>query len=220
MELRANADTMVDSVLTGSGPLPMPWSTDDTNQPPVGVAECKAVGIDNQDWTETEIPDYVLVQVTVQMHVARVKRARVGKLVGTDLATYTVELDPDLDTAILERCDAFRRNHLEKNIPPAVDGSDAATRMLAGLFPRSQKRHVQPTPELDLWAKDYLEVKAAVKAQETCLAELEQKFKLAMAEADAIDGQGWKARWPTVEAAHVEAYERKAYRRFTLTKGK
>ena len=221
--LLPNADTMVDPILTWLGATPDALEYGpmlDYLMPVVGVGECKAVGADNQDWTETEIPDYVLVQVTVQMHVARVTRARVGKLVGTDLATYTVELDPDLDTAILERCDAFRRNHIEKNIPPAVDGSDAATRMLAGLFPRSQKRHVQPTPELDLWAKAYLEARAAVKAQETYLAELEQKFKLAMAGADAIDGQGWKARWPTVEAAHVEAYERKAYRRFTLTKGK
>lgn len=217
--LVANAETHVDSILPWLGATPDAFEYDQYAYP-VGVGECKAVGADNRDWSDLEIPDYVLVQVTVQMHVSRVKRARVGKLVGTDLATYTVELDPDLDTAILERCDRFRREHLDRNVPPPVDGSDAATRMLAGLFPRSQKRYVELTPELDLWAKDYLEVKAAIKTQETYLEKIEQKFKLALADAEGVNGQGWKARWPTVEAAHVEAYDRKAYRRFTLTKGK
>ena len=216
--LRANAETKVDSILPWLGATPDALEYHDTNQAPVGVGECKAVGADNQDWTDEEIPDYVLIQVTVQMHVARVKRARVGKLVGTDFATYTVELDTDLDTAILERCDRFKREHLDRNVPPsgrrqrrgyphagrlvpaqseALRGADAGAGPVGQGLSRGEGGH-----------RDAGDVSRRI----------EQKFKLALADAEGVNGPGWKARWPTVEAAHVKAYERKAYRRFTLTK--
>jgi predicted phage-related endonuclease len=219
LPLIANADTIVDPVLTWLGATPDAFEVvGDCRE---GVGECKAVGYEMaEDWSEDSPPDYVLCQVTIQMHVARVSRCRVLGLFGTELRLYTVERDEDLETAILERMDEFRRLHIETNTPPTPDGSEAAARLLSGLFPRSRGRYVDATPALDTLAHQIIELRAQEADIEKRRKVLEQEVQGVLGEAEGVEGQGWRCTWKTVEASEVKAYTRAAYRRFEVKERK
>ncbi len=191
---------------------------------PSAVVEVKTAGPrTSADWDDADgapvVPDYYAIQVAVQMIVTVTKRAHVVAMLDTEdePRMYEMEHDEELATEILETCDDFRRRHLEPRVPPPVDGSDGARRMVRRLFRRATSAAmVQATPDAEDVARAYLHAKAQAAKYKDDMAVCEAHMCSLIGDARGLVGDGWRAVWSNVEAGWVERFERKAHRRFDL----
>ena len=171
------------------------------------VAEAKLVGSRlAHHWGEDgdAIPDYVRVQVQVQMTCTITKRAFVGALLGTELRDFVVEHDPDLEAAVLEECEKFHRFYLAPRLPPPPDASEASRRAIEAAFPRHDRSYVPLTPDYVRVARDYLEANDAIKAAEEKKNAAGNLLRAFIGEHEGAAGFGFRATWKATEAGGVD----------------
>ena len=188
---------------------------------PIAVGEAKSSGM-IAEWTdeagELAVPDYYLVQATVQMAVCSVARAFVVvELLGGDSQDpeiLTLERDDDLAAIIIQECDRFRKDHLEANRPPEPDGSANAKRMLAALYPRHTRDMLVTTAETELLGRTWLEAKKQENDAIAVRKTLEAKLCSHIGEHEGVAGEGWRALWTWREPSEVKAHVRAGYRAF------
>lgn len=118
------------------------------------------------DW-EGGVPLYYQCQVQPYLRVIGAEACHVGLLVGgQQLRSYIVERDDGLADAILETAWDFWRDHVLTGVPPPIDGSRAARRAIAELYPRAAKNVRPALPhEVDLM-EDLARTKTAIAAAE------------------------------------------------------
>lgn len=195
----AGTETLRHPILTHIGATPD--GTIIERHKPVAVAECKAVGFDRAPrWGEEEmgadgVPEDVLVQVHMQMTVRRVNLAYVVALLGTDARIYVVERNEDLATALLETCDEFWRKHVVPRVPPTPDGSEASSRAIGSLFPKTNRQHALAPAEAERWAEAYLAAKDGEARAAAAKAEAEAELKLLCGDAQGLVGPTWRLDW-------------------------
>jgi putative phage-type endonuclease len=121
--------------------------------------EVKNVGyLVQHHWEHGELPPYVRAQVQWQLEVLKLPCAYVGALLGgRDLRTYRVEYDPIFATELLEIGARFWHDHVVKDVPPPIDGSESARRYLEERFP-SHAADLKPA------TKEIEEATAALRA--------------------------------------------------------
>lgn len=110
-----------------------------------------------------EIPTAYLIQTYWQMHVSGIHTCYVPVL-GTflDFDEYVVEYDPEVGTALEQRCMAFFES-LHADEPPALDDSTATYDALRKLYRRVDDTSVEIDTEV---AVEYLNALAGRKAAE------------------------------------------------------
>lgn len=222
VEVRPNAETSVHAILTWLGATADGLAT--TGGKLCAVAEVKCVGPRvSQHWDddagEPIVPDYVATQAQIQMTVKRVKLAYVVAMldVEDEPRFYAVEHEPDLETAILESCDRFRRVHLEPRVPPSLDGSESAYQMVRSIFPRPRRAELLPaSQDMSELAVNYLAAQRAEAEAKAAKQAVAAQMCAAIGEHEGMYGPGWRALWKYREATRVEAYERAGYRSFDL----
>lgn len=190
----------------------------------IAVAEAKAVGVRMMaHWPDEdtgEPPEYVHVQVQIQMTVTRTQRAHVVALVGTEIRLYEVESDPELSGALLTLGERFWKEHVEKRVPPAPDGSESAKRMLLAAWPKHRAELLPADAYAEDWAREYLHA----RDQETRWAKKAERAKQLLCarigDAVGVVGAGWKATWKATPPVEVKSFTRAAGRTFRLTEVK
>jgi len=170
------------------------------------VAEAKAVGFRmSHRWGESgdpdAIPDDVRVQVTWQMTVARVKRAHVVALLGTEARFYEIDHDEELSTALLEMCDRFRTRHVLAQVPPKVDGSEASARMVRGLFKRATHGIVRAPAEAEALVAEHMSALAAEHAAKKRLDTVKAQLCALIGDSEGIESDAWTATWKAREGS-------------------
>jgi len=141
------------------------------------------------------VPEHVLVQVAWEMHVYRLPVEFVGALIGTELRAYRLELTPDiarLIEALEETADRWWQDHVVRNRPPAIDGTEGSRRMLRGLFPKVIAGCIPADDQAEALAADYFARKAAVAEAEQALEATRQLLITACGSAEGILGEGWR----------------------------
>lgn len=220
----STTDTRTHPIMTWLGATPdaLVFEPSDPTKP-CAVGEIKTAGLRAADsWNDEDgepcIPEHYLVQIQVQLTVVGVKRATLVAMLDTEdePRLYDVEHDPDLESAILEACDRFRRNHLEPHVPPPLDGSDGAARLVRALFPRPTRDIVSATPDIEIMARQWLTAKEAEKEAEAQRKELERQICSRIGDHEGVAGSGWRALWSYRNECEVPAYVRKAHRVFDL----
>ncbi|MEN6525628.1 MAG: lambda-exonuclease family protein [Candidatus Polarisedimenticolia bacterium] len=97
--------------------------------------EAKSVAVPGSEWGEAgsdRVPDAYLLQVTAQMLATSEQVADVTALMrGRERLTYTIALDRDLADMMQERAARWWRDHVERDVPPPIDGSESCARWLA-----------------------------------------------------------------------------------------
>lgn len=166
----------------------------------VAVAEAKAVGLRMAHrWGESgdpeAIPDEVRVQTAWQMIVARVRRAHVVALIGTEARFYDVEHDEDLAAALLEMGDRFMRKHITPRIAPTIDGSEASARMVRGLFRRARAGLVKAPAEAMPLVREYMLAREAADAAEKAKTAAQAKLCALIGESEGIEDPRFVATW-------------------------
>lgn len=185
------------------------------------------------------IPDHYRAQIEWQMLVTGVERADLAVLIaGEEFRVYRgIERDPVMADALVTIGRAFWRSVLDGEAPP-VDGSEGYADYLARRFPRASTEERVATEAMDAYGEELGRVKGEIAVLEAREKLLSNALRLAIGDADAIVGTGWRATWrapaggvvswkdvatvlgadsrPEVVAAHTKAPSR----RFVYTKGK
>ena len=166
----------------------------------VAVAEAKAVGFRmverwGDDGDPEGVPDEVRVQVAWQMIAARVRRAHVVAILGTDVRFYDVDHDEDLACALLEMGEQFWTRHVVARRPPDVDGTEGAARMIRGLFRRARTGIVPAPPGSEALIAEYSRAAAALKVAEAARDEAKTRLCAAIGDAEGIETEDAIATW-------------------------
>jgi predicted phage-related endonuclease len=191
---------------------------------PDSIGQVKVVG--GHGWYEwgadgDALPDWVVVQCAWELHVTGMPVEHIGALCGTEVRTYAIQPDTDLEGSLVEAADKFWTDHVEPRKPPAVDGSEGSGRMVRRLFPRDTGPIIQANAEAEGLARQYFELSRDIKGRTGQLENVKQLLALACGPASGLTGDGWRLRLAWREPSEVKGFTRDGYRHFDLrpTKG-
>jgi predicted phage-related endonuclease len=160
-------------------------------------------------WGETgsdEIPEHYLVQVQAYLELLDAPAWHVAALIGgQERRDYRVVRDRDLGAAIREAGERFWRDHVVPERPP-VDGSDQCREAIARLLPRADGvLRAASEAELGL-VSAWREARLVAEGAEAEAAELGNRVRMAIAEADGIIGPFGKIYFKNVKGRTTTDY--------------
>jgi putative phage-type endonuclease len=143
-----------------------------------------------------QMPLYYAVQLVLQMHVTGADFADLAVLFsGQDLQYFRLYRDAETEANIVGKCENFYLDHVIRDIPPPVDGSDAYAEYLKKLVKQATQELKPATPELHDVALTLAAVQAEkelIEARETLA---ENTVKAFIGEAKGAVGSNWRATW-------------------------
>lgn len=167
-----------------------------------------------------EVPLDVLVQTHVQMIVCGRRAAYVAATLGTEFKLFEVEFSEKLAGVILEKTQAFWKDHVLAKQAPKLDGSEAATEVLKALYPRSNSVTVNATESQAALVVDYLEKRARFEEVEKDLELTKQMLMATMGDVEVLAAPAGKVSWKTRAAFERPACTVQASRVFQVRKAK
>lgn len=138
------------------------------------------------------VPDYYRPQAEWQMEVCDADECDFAALLGgTDFRIYRLKRDREMAGMLIDIGAKFWRDYVVKKVPPPIDGSEGARRLLKKLYP------VNLGPMKGASAKDELIVKRILDIDklEGERDELENKLKESIADAEGLTGDGWSVTY-------------------------
>lgn len=185
------------------------------------VLECKLVGARQAHHWDEGVPDYVLVQVVVQMACTNAQRGYVAAFIGgTDFRHLTIDRDVELECAVTDAVRRFHVDHVIADSPPPVDDRTTA-KALQALFPKSKGDVVEAPPEAAVVVAEYHDAKAKEKLAADRADAAKVILCAMIGEHDGIKlADGGRVMWKWREETRVEAYTRPGYRAFNVYEAK
>lgn len=165
--------------------------------------DAKNIRFETPEWGEhgtDHMPLYYATQLAVQMLVTGAQYADLAVLFsGNEDRVYTLERDDAMLQAIVARCTAFWKEHVETGRPPAPDGSASFAAYLKRTFAQHSDVMLQATQEQHERAVLLNVARETLEAAERSKTALENAFKeeIGTANAKGIDGPRgcWKVSW-------------------------
>lgn len=146
------------------------------------------------------VPAAYLVQVQWELACAGLAEADLAVLIaGDDFRIYRLRRDLELESMLLEKADAFWRDHVLTRTPPPVDSSDSCSRWLADKFPRSSGELLPASPEAAALAAQLFEARRVLSVAEATEKDARNKLQALIGSADGIAGFDWKITWRNVK---------------------
>lgn len=143
----------------------------------------------------TDVPLDVEIQMRVYMEIFDAPYWDIATLFSLDdFRVYRIERDKELGESILQVACDWWDTHVERQVPPDVDATDACMKVLAALNPRikSDELRVATTAEKDLHEK-IIAVKKELKKVQTKKKELENLLRSKIGDSLGIAGVAtWK----------------------------
>jgi putative phage-type endonuclease len=172
------------------------------NGKPSRIVEVKSTVV-GDDWGAEgtdQIPERVLGQVAWQLMVTGIPVADVVALVRGVFLVYQVTRDAELERLVFEPNRALWFDHIQKRVPPPIDGSDSAARYLKARYPEGNGSYREVTPQLQALFDSYVHARKAREAAE----EAENEVKnLLVAEIGPTDGIAGLVTYRNVKPATV-----------------
>lgn len=182
-----------------------------------------------EQWEDGQVPNRVVVQVQHYLAVTGLQRGYIAALIGGQRYVQArIDRDDELIAMLIEREGAFWRDHVLAGVPPVLDGSEASAEIVRRLYPEARP---QSSVILPAEARDLLErrrqVRADVERSQTELAEIDNRLKQLVGEAEAAYLPGEREpviTWKNVESRRVDTKALKAaglydeYARVTVTR--
>ncbi len=173
-----------------------------TASPDALAGPTKGVEFKTADWSQIDkwgepgsddIPEQYLLQCAWYMMVCDRSVWDVAVIKGNrPLEIYTVHRNLTLENALVEAGHKFYREHIEPRIPPPVDGSPGYTTFLKEKYKENTDTLIYPTPEMEIWANDYIEAKRNLKKAEEAETLAKNHLLQFMQDNDRMHGSDWK----------------------------
>lgn len=183
-----------------------------------GILEIKNVDrmVYLQDWTETEAPLHIEIQVQHQLAVSGRKFAYICPLVGgNELHVIRRERDESVIAVIMKKVAEFWKS-IADGVEPEPDFTKDCE-FIARLHNYAEpEKVINGTDDLKALAMEYKAVNEALKPLEEKKEELKARILLQICDAEKVLGDGYTVSAGMVGEANI-AYIRKAYRNFRLS---
>ncbi|MGC4378294.1 YqaJ viral recombinase family protein [Fictibacillus sp. Mic-4] len=213
-----------------------PWMLANVDRLIVGEKaglECKTASEYLKDeWKDDEIPASYLIQCQHYMAVTGYEAWWIAVLIGGNKFVYKkIERDEEIIQVLIEEEKNFWLNHVEKEIPPMFDGSDASSDLLKALYPEAKpETEIELPPNAETLVTALDQVSNELKELEARKKEYENQLKAMMGDNEkAYAGERtitWKSifsnRFDSKRFAkdHPELYQQylnqSSYRRFAV----
>lgn len=187
-----------------------------------GVLELKNVSEwTRKAWTD-EPPVPYQIQLQVQLLVSGWTWGALAALVGgQELRYQDLEAAPASQAYLLDQLERFWRQHVEREIPPALDGTESTKGVLLALFPKPEPGQVVTLPpEAAQWDADIQTATAAIKQMDGTIETAKNHLRAAIggAEVGVLPGGGiaWSHKLQTRKEYVVAAWEGRILRRTTI----
>lgn len=179
------------------------------------ILECKTTSAYNADeWKNDEIPAPYIVQAQHYLGVLgpEYEKAYVAVLIGGQKFVWKeIERDEELIEMIFQAERHFWTEHVEKNIPPALDGSSAAEEFLKKRYAEAE---AGKTLDLKYEYKDkiaeLLSLKETISQLESQAKALENEIKNELKDAEIGFVGNYRAEWKQFTRNQVDSKKLKA----------
>lgn len=155
------------------------------------ILECKtASAFLSKNWEGDEIPEQYICQVQHYMNVLNRDYAYIAVLVGGQKFIWKkIERDQELIDLIEAACIEFWEVNVMKEIPPAIDGSEAATNYIKETYPDNEEgKQVQLGREFDEFISSKNELMTSQKVIRQSINEIDNLIKVKLGEDNAEIG--------------------------------
>lgn len=172
------------------------------------ILECKTANTFlSKEWEGEEIPASYLLQCQHYLAVTEAKKCYIAVLIGGQkLVIKEIERDEELINMIIEAEKDFWINHVEKRIPPQIDGSEGASRYLSERFKQSDKSlKVNLKSEFEDKINEYLEIKRQIKSLEEDSKAIENTIKNELGNAEKGVISEFLVVWKTMNSNRVDS---------------
>lgn len=171
------------------------------------LLECKtASAFLVNDWEDDKVPAPYLAQVQHYLGVTGYKHAYIAVLIGGQRFTWKeIERDDELIEMIFDEEIKFWKNHVEANVPPALDGSSAAEQFL-----KERYKEADPGKVIDLSFEnkekldELQKINARIKKLQEQKREIENAIKNELKDAETGFVQGYEVNWKSVTSNRLD----------------
>lgn len=173
------------------------------------ILECKTTSAYNaKDWENDEIPEPYIVQMQHYLGVLgpEYQKGYFAVLIGGQKFIWKeIERDDELIDMIFQAERHFWHEHVEKNIPPALDGSSAAEQYLKERYAKAEPgKTIDLKYEYKSKIEEYLSLKESIKELEEQAKALENEIKNELKEAEYGFVQNYQVSWKPVISNRVD----------------
>lgn len=156
-----------------------------------GVFQARRWGDEQSD----RIPEEYHAQAQWYLSLTGFERWDVAVLLGQTFRIYRLAPHADLIDALISIGEHFWRDHVEKRVPPEIDYTDNARRMLQTLYPREQEPLRPATDEEVRLARSLREVQEELGVLDQQRHQLLNRLRECIGFADGIAGPGFRITW-------------------------
>lgn len=163
---------------------------------PRRLVEVKYVGARVAHHWADGIPEYVVVQVTIQEHVTEIPRADVSAYLELpDWRILPCPYDPDLAAALVDIGRDFWTNHVLPDKPPPIDSSSSYRSYLAKRWPRDLLPMKRAPEEAAQWVAQRRQAQHDIVVADERKSEAENQLRSLIGEHEGLLGEGWRVTW-------------------------
>lgn len=163
------------------------------------IVEIKCVGFRSAYHWGTDpdaIPDYYRPQVEWQMDVCDADETHVAAWIGgSDFRIYTIKRDRALGDLLRKIGHQFWVENVLARVPPRVDESLGARRMLNAMFPRNSGKILAPDEKASTLVSKLFDAQRAVKEAEAAEDRIKNQLRELAEDADGFESRDWKVSW-------------------------
>lgn len=213
-----------------------PWMMANVDRLVVGeraLLECKTTSAYmNSEWIDDKVPESYILQCQHYMAVMGFEKCYIAVLVGgNNFVWKLIERDEEIIQYLIDIEKNFWINHVEKRVPPEIDGSEASSEILKILYPEAlEGSEVLLDYEAGELVQKRVELKEQEKELKDQLNEVENKLKAKLGKNETGKVDNFKITWKTVNSSkldtkalkenHLDIYEKyckvSSYRKFDI----
>lgn len=171
------------------------------------ILECiTASSFSGSEWEEDQVSTSHLLKCQHYLAVTGAEKCYIAVLIdGQKFLWKEILRDEGLIDMVIQCEKDFWENHVEKRIPPPIDGSEAADKYLKNRYAKV-KAGVQVELEADYKEIiiNYLIIKESIKTMEEELKAIENNIKNTLGEADGGTVGNYLVKWKAIVSSRVD----------------
>lgn len=191
-----------------------PWMLANVDRMVIGESagfEAKTTSILNKtDFKNGEYPDNYYVQCMHYMAVTGLPKWYLGVLVlNKGFHVFEILRDEGEIDALIQAEKTFWEEHVLKEIPPAFDGSEAASNCLKAMYPEAKFGEVRPLYGFEPMIGRYLDLGKQIEDLTVAQEKVKQMLQGAMETAEEGLANGYKVEWKSRSRANFDSQKLK-----------
>ncbi len=170
------------------------------------LLECKTTNAFNAEaWEGEEIPPAYMCQLQHYMAVLDYEKAYIAVLIGGQKFVWKeIERHEEFISLMIEQEKDFWENNVLAGVPPEIDGSDSASKLLKEMYPEDNGEIITLNHEAEMLIVAITSIKEEVKEKTTLQKEYENKLKLMIGEAEKGMSKSFEVRHATVTSKRLD----------------